>query len=172
MTLIDKRREMPIEVAADRLETVPWDFLRLRKEICVRRFIKPKHHWQLDVPDQLQRHCLVLDTFVIERTHLSVKAIAEHITNTSVYERPVMLSIVTEQLRCGRQGDPVVGFGLIGRVAPRPQYYCVSADKLATWTIEVSCKDIVTHGSVCPGIVVACAQRSDDILCCSVTPLL
>ena len=37
-------------------------------------WMKPKHHWQMDVPRHTQRDGLVLDAFVIERTHLAVKA--------------------------------------------------------------------------------------------------
>eukprot|EP00974_Lingulodinium_polyedra_P045137 4329648-Lingulodinium_polyedra.AAC.1 len=36
-------------------------------------FVKPTHHWLLDIPAQLHRDGPVLDAFVVERTRVVVK---------------------------------------------------------------------------------------------------
>jgi len=35
--------------------------------------IKPKHHWLMHIPSQLEKHQAILDAFVVERQHLLVK---------------------------------------------------------------------------------------------------
>jgi hypothetical protein len=51
-------------------------FYQLHKEAYGTELFKPKHHWQLDVPEQIGRDGLVLDAFVVERMHLVVKSVA------------------------------------------------------------------------------------------------
>ena len=59
------------------LEAATAEHLRLHQAAHGDGSVRPKHHWQLDVPRQLARDNLVLDAFVIERTHLAVKAVAD-----------------------------------------------------------------------------------------------
>ena len=78
--------------------------------------IVPKHHWMWDVCDQFceaSDEDLVFDAFVIERNHLGVKAVAEHIDNTASMERSVLSSYVTAQIRelnaAGALHEPLIG---------------------------------------------------------------
>ena len=48
----------------------------------------------LDTPAQFLKDSVVLDAFVIERTHLAVKAIAEHVDNTRAFERSVLCGML------------------------------------------------------------------------------
>ena len=64
--------------------------------------IKPKHHWQMHIPKQIARDGLVLDAFVIERKHLSIKRVAEPITNTTVFEHSLMSAVVHSQIQAAK----------------------------------------------------------------------
>ena len=90
-------RLSPQRAAAD-LQTLTARFMELHKAAYGVRFIKPKHHWQMDVPPQIVRDGVVLDAFVVERGHLAVKAIAEHVRNTTTFEVRTRLYVCV--LRC------------------------------------------------------------------------
>lgn len=60
--------------------------------------VKPKHHWMWDVADQLQEDAeqgfpFLIDMFVIERLHLSVKGRVEYSTYHKDFGRQVCLLI-------------------------------------------------------------------------------
>lgn len=38
------------------------------------RWIRPKHHWFLHIPEQIEANNMVVDCFVVERQHLHVRA--------------------------------------------------------------------------------------------------
>jgi hypothetical protein len=76
--------------------------------------IKPKHHWALDVPDQLVRDGVLVDAFIIERRHLFIKHTAEPVDNTSNYEKTVIAASTGLALSEARKAAPVVPHGLVG----------------------------------------------------------
>ena len=102
--------------AAIPLEVATSHFLECHKAAYGTVLVKPKHHWQLDVPRQLARDGMVLDAFVIERRHLDVKAVAEKVKNTSNYEASVLSSLSTVQWR--QAANMTCRCGLVGRTAP------------------------------------------------------
>jgi hypothetical protein len=125
-------------------------------------YIKPKHHWMMDVSAQLVRDQCVLDAFIIERTHLVVKGIADHIRNTSSFEKSVLSGVTTlafENAATGHAGDC-----LVGRCAPLPGFPGVHvADKMSIFNIDVSVDDIILRGDAA-GVVVACALENGRLL--------
>ena len=166
-----KTSTMPIHHAADMLEQATCDFMRLHVGAYGTRMVRPKHHWQMDVPQQLRRDRVVLDAFVIERTHLSVKRLAEHIKNTSTYERSLVSSLLIVQLEAGRS-DQATGPRLIGVTANLPGTLVRVADKLTIWSIEISVKDVVVRLSGGdPAVVVACCELPDGTVACLVSEL-
>ena len=104
--------------AADELARASAEHLELHKEAYGTAHIRPKHHWVLDVPAQLRRDGLVLDSFIIERIHLQVKSVAEHIRNTSCYERSVLAGVLT--LQAQRLSKDLQQVGLEGTQVPWP----------------------------------------------------
>lgn len=118
LLLSAKRGALPSHEAAARLESASAEFLELHKMAYGTRHIKPKHHWAMDLPAQLRRDRCVLDAFIIERIHLQVKGIAEHVKNTQVYERSVMAGICNLQER--RLATAFGESGLEGRQAEWP----------------------------------------------------
>jgi hypothetical protein len=137
-------------------------FRRLHQIAYGSVYIKPKHHWMMDIPAQLVRDQCVLDAFIIERTHLLVKGIADHVRNTSCFERSVLSGVTTmafEHAAVAEAGD-----GLVGRCAPLPGFPDVHvADKLSVFSIEISFDDIIIRGTDA-GVVVACALEGGRLL--------
>jgi len=63
------------------------------------RHLKPKHHWTMHLPSQLQKDGFLIDCFALERKHQMVKAFAANIRCHSRYERTVLVNAVLEQAR-------------------------------------------------------------------------
>lgn len=59
----------PTQAARD-LQLALARHMRLHRATYGDDHIRPKHHWNFDIPSQLARDSMVLDAFVIERTHL------------------------------------------------------------------------------------------------------
>jgi hypothetical protein len=62
--------------------------------------VRPKHHWQMHLGDQLLRDGIMLDAFVIERMHLVTKRVADPVKNLGRFERSVVSGVLTEHSRC------------------------------------------------------------------------
>ena len=137
-------------------------FRRLHQIAYGSVYIKPKHHWMMDIPAQLVRDQCVLDAFKIERTHLLVKGIADHVRNTSCFERSVLAGVTTKAFEHAAVAE--AGDGLVGRCAPLPGFPDVHvADKLSVFNIEMSVDDIIIRGRDA-GVVVACALEGGRLL--------
>ena len=132
------------------------DYIGKHKAAYGTQYIKPKLHWLLDIPQQLTRDKLVLDAFVIERTHLTVKHLAEQIDNTSVFERSVMASLASTVWQRATEDPP--GNGLLGRTAPAPELAgAFVSDKMVVYAVELCVDDIVcSRGEL--GVVAACGE--------------
>jgi hypothetical protein len=136
--------------------------LRLHQIAYGSVYIKPKHHWMMDIPAQLVRDQCVIDAFIIERTHLVVKGIADNVRNTSCFEQSVLSGVTTKAFESAAVAE--AGDGLLGRCAPLPGFPGVHvADKLSVFNTQVSVDDIILRGAAA-GIVVACAQEGGQLL--------
>jgi len=60
--------------------------------------VKPKNHYALHVPAQSAQNAILLDAFVGERKHGGIKRVAEHIRNTTAFERSVITNAVCRQI--------------------------------------------------------------------------
>lgn len=146
---------MSVAEAAAQLDHGTARFLRLHQEAYGRALLKPKHHWLLDIPSQFRRDGMVLDAFVIERQHLMVKGVAEHIDNTSNFEVSLCSSILTLQLQEG--DDDALFDGLIGRTSRLEGFpNAVVANSLTVGSTVIRVGDLVTR-TPDAGVVVACA---------------
>jgi hypothetical protein len=160
--LVAKRGSLDLLAASTQLQAAAAKHLRLHTEAYGTDTVVPKHHWMLDVPAQLRRDGMVLDTFVIERNHVSVKRIAEHIRNTLVYERSVMSGVTTAAF--SRDAEASVGSGLVGRTAAFPgNPDATIADKMDIDSMEVTVADVILRGSSV-GIVSACVCEGGKLL--------
>ena len=152
--LAAKRKLADVQEVAQKLERVTVRHMELHTAAYGTALIKPKHHWQLDVPRQIERDGLVLDAFVIERTHLAVKAVADHVRNTSQYEASVLASLCTTVWRA--KAELCGGGRLLGQVAPLPGCPdALVADRMEAMSIVITVGDVVLRGGSV-GVVAGC----------------
>ena len=130
-TLLQAKRQVlrPAE-AVQRLREMTAEHMRLHLSVYGNEHMRPKHHWQADVADQILRDGMVLDSFVIERKHLVVKRIADHVKNPKTFERSVLAGVTNVSFNKFAQEN--ASSGLQGRQASWPADPDVQvADKLA-----------------------------------------
>lgn len=156
LLMIAKRQLALPGVTAAQLQQSVSRFLTLHKEAYGTQHLRPKHHWLMDIPQQVARDSAVVDAFVIERQHLLVKGVAEHVDNTTTYERSVMSSVCTlvynaDDAWCdGLRGTSVGWPGLPG---------VMLADKLRIFGTDVAIDDLVFRGDAV-GYVLGCAAEN------------
>ena len=121
--------------------------------------VLPKHHWMLDTPAQFLKDSVVLDAFVIERTHLAVKAIAEHVDNTRAFERSVLCGM----LCCldGRDHE-MSSYRLVGRTSVLPGTFARVADRAVVYGMEFEVGDVILRGPAV-GLLKACALEAGEL---------
>ena len=59
----------------------------------------PKFHYALHLPQQIDRYRVLLDCFVVERSHLLPKLIAEAIYNPATFERSAIARVVLARMQ-------------------------------------------------------------------------
>ena len=141
--------------AAAQLEQATGRYLRLHQEAYGTVLLKPKHHWLLDIPAQLRRDGMVLDAFVIERQHLMVKGVAEHVKNTALYEVSVCSSVLSLQLQ--ETDDDALFDGLIGRTSRLEGFPKAAVANSLTFGCTVTKVGELITRAPDAGVVVACA---------------
>lgn len=152
--LMCKRGVADPRAGADALERSLAEHMRLHRAAYGTTHIKPKHHWQLDVPAQFRRDGCVLDAFIIERIHLQVKRVAEHVKNTATFERSVLAGVVNGHFR--RISEAQGSTGLRGPTAPWPGVPgFVVADRMEYLGLTAAVGDLVFKGEEL-GEVLAC----------------
>ena len=152
-----KRQQMTTVEASTALRECLQDWLATHKAAFGTQFVKPKSHWAFDVADQLAIDSVVVDTFVIERLHLRVRAAAEHCKKLNSYETSVLARVVNEQVRALHQGFG--GPRVLGRHAPFPGMPAANvADTLELDGVHVSVGDMVRRGQDVAKVV-ACAEE-------------
>ena len=150
-----KRSNSDINASASRLRDAC--NLHIQLHVCAYGTggIRPKHHWLMDVPEQVLRSGCVLDAFVLERSHLRVKSIAEHVKNTVSYETSVLSGL----LNCIAQSS-LSADGLRGRQCGLPgSAHIVIADAVTLKNISIAVGDVVMLGQVA-AVVKACVNDS------------
>ena len=134
--------------------------------------VKPKHHWAFDVAEQLPEHGLhLMDAFVVERLHLRARSVADHVSNTKVFEQALCTGLLNAQSHA-LQGDRVT-LGLVGKclrtdVGDIPQALVADAMRIGGRYIEVDA--VVASARSHVGIVRACMEHEGQLFAL-VTPL-
>lgn len=111
LVLLCKRERMSPADATEALRRACVRHLELHEIAYGTQHLRPKHHWQLDMCEQAARDGCILDAFVVERMHLSVKRIAEAVKNTSVFERSVMSGVINHRFQRAADGILFSGLG-------------------------------------------------------------
>ena len=144
---------------ADRLDRSIRRHLALHLNAYGDRHVKPKHHWMLDVAEQVRRDGCVIDAFVIERTHLRVKRVAEPVQNTRAFERSVLASLANVT----QHQDDLEDDGLVGHTDElRGGQGMTVARKLRVWGLTLVVGDVVVRDGTA-ACVVACAKSNGEL---------
>ena len=122
--------------------------------------IKPKNHWAFDVAEQMASDKTIFDAFVVERLHLRVKKVVEHLTTSSSFERSALSGLVNDHAR--RAGEAAQGCGLLGRLAPFPGLPTATvADSLECGGFRCAVGDLVFRDEECAQVVACCLESED-----------
>lgn len=147
-----KRGVMTINDSAAALRAVLERHMTLHLAAYGDEGIRPKHHWNMDIPSQLVRDQLMLDTFVIERTHLTVKQVADDVKNTHRFERSVMAGVLNITLKPTASGG--WSHALLGNVREMEGGILTSA-RMRVHGLNLAIGDVVMYREIC-GKVTAC----------------
>ena len=129
--------------------------------------VKPKNHYIHHVPLQLSRDGLIIDAFVGERKHQSIKALATDVQNTRTFEQSVIKRAIAQQMAVLQ--DPACFRDGLLRAKPFPELaasegaQCAFASTSMRWCgTNISAGDLlVLDGAVC--IVEACVSVDEKL---------
>jgi hypothetical protein len=148
---------LPMAEAAAMLNSALSDHMAKHTAVYGNRFLKPKHHWMFDVAMQMARDCMVLDAFIVERLHLTIRRASENISNLRTFEASVLSGAIKEQISklqnmsgrcCLTQRSTQKGsFGFDD---------AEFADSMQVLGMHLSVDDLCFRGSGC-GCICACA---------------
>ena len=159
--MIAKRGRIPMAEAGTNLRTCLHEWLTTHKELHGDAHVKPKTHWAFDIADQFVSDPWIVDSFVIERLHLRVRAIAENVKMLTGYAGSVLSGIVNHHSHHAQECLP--GCGLLGRAAALPSIPGVLlSDRMEIQGLTFSVGDFVAHGSQL-GCLVACCLEAGDL---------
>ena len=156
-----KQGLVPADDGAAQLEVATQHFMVLHQRCYGNQHLKPKHHWLMDLGPQVRRDRMILDAFVIERQHLLVKSVAEHVRNTSKFEVSVLSSLINAQIRTVRElkmGDELMGRTSLLEGMPS----VLVANKMAIHSFTVTVDEVVLRGHEA-GAVLACAREGLEL---------
>jgi hypothetical protein len=158
-----KRCTVPIVQGVRDLRRAVTIHLRLHVEAYGTARVVPKHHWLLDIPGQIAADGMVLDAFVIERQHLTVKGVVEHVRNTTVFERSVLSSVCS--LTANQALEVSFGNSLIGsKPAPALGPEAVVGRSMLLFGFSVAVEDVVLRTSCrTAGVVLACCGEGSSL---------
>ena len=155
-----KRRQMPMKIASVALRQGLQEWLASHKEAFGTGGVKPKAHWAFDIADQLALDPAVIDSFVVERLHLRVRAASEHIRFLEGYEQSVLSRVLNEQARVLKCQTTK---GLVGRTAPFPGLPSATvSDNLEVLGFHAHVGDFVKRGEDVAKVL-ACAEEGHEL---------
>ena len=104
---------------------------------------------------EAQRKLTVVDAFAIERMHLRVRPLLEHIDSTPTLEKSVLAGVPSNQIN--RLRKRTTAFGLIGETLRKGR--TVYAKEINVLGLHISVSDIAKDRDMCAE---ACARAVDD----------
>ena len=109
------------------------------------QYIKPKHHRMQHIAAQFRRDKRILDAFVIERIHNTLRRLTQNISSTQRYEASLLAGALNAQLM--RLKNKEYGDTLLGKIAPHPMSADVKvAERLMYDPKEISAGDLIVAG--------------------------
>ena len=155
--MMAKRGVWPLPEASRMLTAALVEHGKLHRAVHGLEKIKPKHHWAFDVAEQMASDETIFDAFVVERLHLRVKKVVEHLTTLGSLERSALSGAVNDHAR--RAAEATHGCGLLGRTAPFPEMPTATvADSLEVGGFRCSVGDLIFRGEECAQVVACCLE--------------
>ena len=156
-----------MQTAVDRLDAALSDHMRLHLAAYGTDHIKPKHHWLFDVATRLRLRDLLwflVDCFVLERSHLAARDVADKVDNTRCFERSVLAGVINRNCFDLKRMVAANGALLDEHTGPMPGYPGARvADKMQAYGITVSVGDVVLDASgIRAGVVLGCVQEDEE----------
>jgi hypothetical protein len=93
------------------------DFMLAFKNAWGENYMHPKFHWMLHFAQHLEQFTTLLSCFVTERKHRAVKAYANDIKNTIMFDESILSEVTCAHL--ARMDDPDVFSTRVGLIQPR-----------------------------------------------------
>ena len=95
--LVVKNQNEGYRAVADALQSLAEKHMAAHVAAYGTEFLKPKSHWSFDIAVQAARDYRIFDAFALERMHLRVKRVSQHVKNTTAYERSVAIALYAQQ---------------------------------------------------------------------------
>ena len=159
--LLAKRRLTPADQAAADLRAALVRHLNAHKALYGDDSVKPKHHWAFDICEQLEKDPVVYDSFVIERLHLRLKAVAEHCKRLEDFETSVLSGVVLDH--CRKCEGATFAHCMLGKSCPLGLETADVSDTMELRGARATVGDFVSHGDSDMGCVVACALEDGQL---------
>ena len=157
-----KRRVTVKEAGAELLGTLQVH-MRLRTEHFGSRNITPKFHWAFDIAECMMADGFLVDAFALERVHLRVKAVANHIKNTRSYESSLLAGATTSHLNnCSDKEGWASGEVLVGKLTTVREAPGIIAAETATYFGETFAVGTMVCRGEELGVVRACLRDAND----------
>jgi len=159
--LLAKRRAMPMREASEKARAALIAHLRNHKALHGNTRVKPKTHWAFDVCETMLMDDFFMDAFIIERLHLRVKGVAQHVKDLRTYERSTLAGVTNRH--AASLPDSTHVSRLVGRAVPFPGLPRASvADSAERGGLRVKIDDYVFRGESL-AIVRACCEDQAEL---------
>ena len=133
-----KRGLLDLKLAAPRALEAHVQFMCAHKRAHGDSHIIPKHHWMFDICEQMRKLEVLVDAFIIERLHLRVKLMIQHVYELNVMETSTLAGICQAMWQ---ECERTLGDGLRGRVVYHDG--CRVADKCSVGSLNFAAGDFV-----------------------------
>ena len=154
--LLDAKRQQPDPPT---LVAAISEHMRLFGEAYGSHAFKPKHHYMVHLPGAIARDSVVLDCWVLERKHQTVKMCCEWVDNTCNFERTTIARVAQEQCR-QMQSLPWSVIALQGPAEMCAQLDGSIAKRMVLKGMHINDGDIIRSGTDL-AIVRACLAKPD-----------
>ena len=159
--LATKRRKMSMTDGAARLASAHRSYYRAHIAAYGDEHVKPKMHYIFDIAEQFEefvRWC-VLDMFVVERLHQTVRDIARLVDYTGRWERSILSAVINKKLETTESRH-----GLHGRIHQSELFPGVQCARSIASQHHFGVDDVVFWDDLlCCGIIQACCKEGDEL---------
>ena len=165
-----KRGRLGMATASRQLKAAVARHLQLHVAAYGKDYLKPKHHWNLDVAEQLGLgDPFMVDAFMLENLHRRAKTVTRRVDDTRRFERSALAGVLSAH-RNSLLDDVCPDNGLLGKTEVHPDRPLARiGNRLQQEGLQVSVGDIVVklgragEGVLAAGRVEACISEAGSL---------